>query len=105
MGQCVLGTQLLWNVTPCCAMQVKSPMPSLSISRGQLNGTGTSSGSSFSFGESMRPPKDANMVVLDDDGLSVVQEQLSSYIRTNCAMHFWVVLYPQRLVLMHVPGL
>lgn len=45
-----------------------------SFSRSQMNATSTSSSSGFSFGTiTLRQPKDAMMVVLDDDGLSVVR--------------------------------
>ena len=44
-----------------------------SFSRSQMNGTSTSSSSGFSFGTTtLQQPKDAMMVVLDDDGLSLV---------------------------------
>ena len=52
-----------------------------SFSRGQLNGTTISSSSTFSFGSTtLRQTKDAQMVVLDDDGLSLVRstEQMHS---------------------------
>ncbi len=38
-----------------------------------MNGTSNSSSSGFSFGDTtLRQSKEGNMVVLDDDGLSVV---------------------------------
>lgn len=56
------------------ALQGKGPMLTRSFSRSQMNGTSTSSSSGFSFGTTtLRQPKDAMMVVLDDDGLSLVR--------------------------------
>lgn len=48
-----------------------------SFSRSQLTATSTSSSSGFSFGTTtIRQPKDAMMVVLDDDGLSLVRDMM-----------------------------
>ena len=56
------------------SLQGKGPALLQSFSRGQLNGTATSSSSTFSFGgTTLRQTKDAQMVVLDDDGLSLVR--------------------------------
>ena len=53
-----------------------------SFSKSQFYGTATSSSSTFNFGAvSLRQAKDAMMVVLDDDGLSLV----SSHHQTNAA--------------------
>ena len=57
----------------CQHMQGKGPILMKSFSRSQMNGTSNSSSSGFSFGDtSLRRSKEGNMVVLDDDGLSVV---------------------------------
>jgi hypothetical protein len=54
-------------------MQGKGPTLMSSFSRSQMNGTSNSSSSGFSFGDTtLRQSKEGNMVVLDDDGLSVV---------------------------------
>jgi hypothetical protein len=59
---------------PVNTMQGKGPILMSSISRSQMNGTSNSSSSGFSFGDATlrRHSKEGNMVVLGDDGLSVV---------------------------------
>ncbi|KAL0028676.1 hypothetical protein WJX79_009990 [Trebouxia sp. C0005] len=60
-------------VTPQHSPKGKGPILMKSFSRSQMNGTSNSSSSGFSFGDtSLRRSKEGNMVVLDDDGLSVV---------------------------------
>ena len=63
-------------------MQGKGPILLQSFSRSQFNGSGASGSSTFSFGDSLRPPKDTNMVILDDDGLILVQLFLPSMCTT-----------------------
>ena len=69
-------------------MQGKGPILLQSFSRSQFSGSGVSSSSTFSFGDSLRPPKETNMVILDDDGLLLVRHCLHVYRQSALAMHF-----------------
>lgn len=61
------------SFAPQQSMKGKGPILMRSFSRGQMTGSSTSSSSAFSFGTTtLRQPRDALMVVLDDGGLSVV---------------------------------
>ena len=80
-------TSCINYMSNCCCVQAKGQILLQSFSRSQFNGSGASGSSSFSFGDSLRPPKDTNMVILDDDGLILVQSSSTVYAPSSCLNH------------------